>query len=207
MLFGIFFYTFSVLSLDESETLPAVEISVDIENEKVREITNTILYEIAETEFWTNTVINGKPVETKTKGKHITYIPTILHFLKARDILPTSTPPVDPPPATQARKHFLLHPGILIGCTFGIVFIVGVFYTSCCRKPQQVRRPQARKVVKGNNSRKSQNTKGNSQSAGGATRKSRNDSGRSASSGRGSQGQLQRSPNPGNNSSRGKARM
>ncbi|OHT10815.1 hypothetical protein TRFO_19786 [Tritrichomonas foetus] len=152
-------------------------ITVDIQNgTKIRQFTNTIVFVIAQTQFTTKVNINGQDVETLTEGERITYVPTYLQYMKVVYNTPAATEAVNTPEATQARKHIVLHPGILIGCTFGVVFIIGFFYTSCCRKPQHISRPKAKIVNKSEKIESSDSL--------GATRETRRPTHKAASSGK-----------------------
>ena len=135
--------------IDEGDDNLSV-ITVDISNgTTVREYTNTIMYQVVQTSYTTYTNLNGVNTMTVTHGEHIVYVPTLLQYLRVV-YEATATPiPLNTPMATQARKSIILHPGILIGCTFGVIFIIGVVYTGLCRSPVGVTRPKARLVKKG----------------------------------------------------------
>ena len=195
MNFFLFYLTFSVFSreilndeIDASET--PVPITVSIKNDtKIQEVTNTILYSMTITDF--TTLIEGPDkqlIPTVTKGPHIVYIPTILEFLKVVEAVPTATPVQITPMATQKLKTVLVNPGILIGCTFALVFLIGVIYTSCCRRPQPVR-----KNVKRSTKQRKENSddfesakrhRSKSRSAGGSSRHGSSHKSRSASGSR-----------------------
>lgn len=189
----IFFLSFFLpLILSEGEQTPApITISLS-KGMKVQEVTNTLLYTIEKTNFTTIvTYNNGQPVFNVTESSHIVYIPTILMYLKAISEAPNPTLTV-PPQATIKLKAFFLKPGILVGVTFAILFLVGVIYTSLCRKPQAARRPKPTKTNRGVNDdafnrAKSKRAGAHTRSAGGAPRSTRSGSGagRSTRSGTG----------------------
>lgn len=127
---------------DKDQGTP-VPIAADLKKgSKVQEVTNTLLYSIELTNFTTiGTWINGVPSYITTSSSHIVYIPTILNYLKVVDDAPSRTVTITPD-ATQKLKSAILKPGILVGVTFAILFLIGVIYTSLCRKPQAARRPK-----------------------------------------------------------------
>lgn len=136
------FLLLSIVLADEPIPTP-IPITAELKpGSKVQEVTNTLLYSIELTNFTTVFIReNGLPELTVTSSSHIVYIPTILRYLKVIDDVPTRTVTITPV-ATQKLKSAILKPGILVGVTFAILFLVGVIYTSLCRKPQAARRPK-----------------------------------------------------------------
>lgn len=126
---------------DENDVTP-VPVTAELKKgSKVQEVTNTLLYTMQLTNFTVYTNINGVNTIITTEGNHVVYIPTILRYLKVVDDVPNRTITITPD-ATQKLKSAILKPGILVGVTFAILFLIGVIYTSLCRKPQAARRPK-----------------------------------------------------------------
>ena len=136
------YFLAAALATSDEGDVNASDVNVSVgTNILIDDYTNTLLYYVTKT-------------ETKQEGQApdnaetyvIEYVPTLLKIVKAYEVTPTPTPYQELPPATAPLKIIIFKPGILIGCSFGIVFLVGFFYTEFCRRPQHVYVPPAKEV-------------------------------------------------------------
>lgn len=129
------------------EDVNASDVNVTVgTNILVDDYTNTLLYVVKKTVAEAKE--NGEVgVVDNAAGTYVVeYVPTLLKIVKAYEVTPEPTPVQELPPATKALKIIIFKPGIMIGCSFGIVFLVGFFYTEFCRRPQHVFVPPAKEV-------------------------------------------------------------
>jgi hypothetical protein len=78
-----------------------------------------------------------RPGTYTTLTRIVRYMTTIFQMQKISVPPPTGTP-VPTASVLPALKSAVFRPGILIGATFGILFVGGVIWTHQCRKPQFV---------------------------------------------------------------------
>lgn len=116
----------------------AAAISISVGPGMVAAFTNTIVFEISKSS-------GGVDGETDV----VVYTPTLLEILKAHETVEEMTSYMAPPTPTKALKTVVFQPAYMIGVTFGLLFMVGLFYTELCRRPGHVYRPiaETRKVV------------------------------------------------------------
>ena len=129
------------------EDVNASDVNVTVgTNILVDDYTNTLLYVVTKTS--SEAKENGEVgvVDNAAETYIVEYVPTLLKIVKAYEVTPEPTTVQELPPATKALKIIIFKPGIMIGCSFGIVFIVGFFYTEFCRRPQHVFVPPAKEV-------------------------------------------------------------
>lgn len=115
----------------------------------VEDYTNTVLYSVGVSATVTKVPLEGNPAEftdSATYTRIVNYIPTLYKVLKAYSHTPVPTPYELVPEPTKALKYAVFKPGLMIGCTFGVVFVLGLIYTESCRRPRHVKPPPA--VVK-----------------------------------------------------------
>lgn len=114
--------------------------------------TNTIKFEVTETKVKT---INAKGQETYTKSFIAVYTPTILKILRLVDIIKSTKQALTPTPtATAEFKNIFFKPGLCVGATFAVLFIICACYTSVCRRPYSVARQPRNPKAKGKKQKK-----------------------------------------------------
>ena len=145
------YFLAAALATSDEGDVNASDVNVSVgTNILIDDYTNTLLY------YVTKTKVEEQQGQAQQQGGQeqanaaetyvIEYVPTLLKIVKAYEVTPTATPYQELPPATAPLKIIIFKPGILIGCSFGIVFLVGFFYTEFCRRPQHVYVPPAKEV-------------------------------------------------------------
>lgn len=95
--------------------------------------TNTIKFVVTETEVKT---LDLEGHETHTKSFIAVYTPTVLKILRLVDLVqPTHEAPTATATATPGFKYVFFKPGICVGATFALLFLICACYTSLCRRP------------------------------------------------------------------------
>ena len=137
---------FSMSTDGDSQTAQASNIDSTIPTDvMVEDFTNTIVFVV-------------EPSQTETAGNQVTetyvvdFVATLFKIMKVYEATPTATAIEVPPTATEPLKSFVFKPGIMIGCTFGVAFVVGFVYTELCRKPAYVYAPPPKEVRKSSSS-------------------------------------------------------
>jgi hypothetical protein len=132
--------------------LPAADINITKLNETiVIDYTNTVIFSLTHSPYATT---HGTTVDPSL-GSLVTdfyvytlvvsYIPTLFWVQRVMAVTPAPTDFQALPPATQALRIIIFHPGILCGATFALVFLGGGLWTYRCRKPRHVIPPPVRK--------------------------------------------------------------
>lgn len=137
---------FASVDVSEDTNTTKSNISAITQVVVVEDYTNTVIYSVGTTATMVRVPLDAELkqfTDSVTYTRVVNYIPTLYKVLKAYANPPAPTPYQVVPEPTKPLKIFVFKPGIMIGCTFGVVFVLGWIYTEFCRKHRVVHAPPA----------------------------------------------------------------